>query len=124
MRHQTDDVALLVAESGNRLQRTVRIRVVCHFPGSVDVPEYDLPVLFQLSQLLGRGEIIAFAVRDWHPQHLMRAARECERRIALPPAKVHMLAPKLHPPFAEQRARPQTRLEENLEPVADAQYRS
>ena len=63
--------------------------------GGIDVAEHDLPILFELPQLLRRREVVAFAVGDGNAKHLLRPARERERRVGLLDADVHVLAAEL-----------------------------
>ena len=71
------------------------------FAASVDraaarrVAEDDLPVRFELREHVRRREVVAFAVRDRHPQHLARRGRGRERRVGLLDADVHVLAVEL-----------------------------
>ena len=62
-------------------------------------------------------------MRDRDAKHLLRAARERERRIGLLDANVHVLAAKLQAAIPKHGARQQPGLEQNLEAVADAEHR-
>src|SRR5262245_32200430 len=123
MRHQADDVPPSVTDTRDRLDRSVWIRLIGRIAGGVDVAEYDLPVLLERSQHVRRSEVVALAVGDWNTEDLPRAARKREGRIGLLNTDVHVLAPELQAAIAQHRAGEQTRLEENLEAVTDAENR-
>ena len=123
MRHQADNVATFVADASNRLDRAVRVCVIGYDAGFVHVTEHDLAILLELAELVRSREVIALAVRDRNPQHLLRRARERKRRIGLLHAHMNVLAAKLQLAVAQHRTRQKPGLEEDLEAVADAEHR-
>ena len=124
MRHHADDVARLVAEAGDGVDRSVRIPRIVQPPVGIGVAKDHLAVRFELAQQFRRREVVALAVADRNPQHLADAGRRRERRVDLLDADVHVLAAVLQPAVAQHRAGQQPGLEQNLKPVADAEHRT
>src|ERR1700722_16128298 len=74
MRHQSDHVALTVAQARNRMEGAIRVRLEIIGPGvpsvRMDVAENDLFVAFELGERGRIAEIVSFHVRDGHFQNL------------------------------------------------------
>ena len=81
MRHQAGDIAALVADAGDVLQRAVRIRPVRHVAGGIAVLPEDLVPGLESGQGFLIRKITAFAVGDGHAQHLARRNPARKRRI-------------------------------------------
>src|SRR5205814_4437842 len=115
MRHDPDDVARLVADGRDVALRPVRV--------SVDVPGDHPAAGFQLVQCLLVGDVAALAVLDRDQQLLPHG------ELAGPGAPDGLDAQQLvtvaevQVRVADQRAGQQMCLAQDLEPVADAQYR-
>src|SRR5438552_4168347 len=120
MRHQTDDVAVLAADAGDAVHRAVWIRLLGRLAKRVGVPEHDTAGRFELGDHFRRREIVAFAMRDRHAQHLTDATVEGERRIDALDAKADEFAMKLEIAVTEHRARKQAAFQQNLKTVTDA----
>src|SRR5207244_5429511 len=101
---------------------SVRIGVRRRRAARVGVAEDDLPVRLDPGQRELVGDPAALAVRDRHADDLAAQARGEWRAIALD-AHVHPFAAELEVPVAHERARQQSDLAEDLEPVAAAQDR-
>ena len=125
MRHEPRHVARGVHDPGDRAQRAVRVRGVVRprgLPRPADVPEQHLAVgLERVERRVIRVEP-AFAVRDRHPQRSMRGQRVGEPRVEPFGGDRDLLAREPERGVAEQRARHETGLREDLEAVADAQH--
>ena len=124
MRHHADHIARLIAEAGDRVNRSVRIRGIVDAALRVRVAQDHLAIGLELPQHLRRREVVAFAVTNGNPEHAAGRRRGRKRRIDLLDPHVDVLAPVLQPAIAQHRAGQQTRLEQNLKPVADAEHRS
>src|SRR5688572_31522402 len=83
MRHQTDDVTAVIADPGDVVQRTVRVRGGGSLPCGVHVAEDDLPVLLDPLQHIRLRVVVPLTVRDGNPQRTDGRARARERRIGL-----------------------------------------
>ena len=70
-----------VTDSGNIIERAVRVRVVGNRAPVVAVPEDNLPVLLQPGQCCRVGVIIAVVVGNGNRQELAFAARRGKRRV-------------------------------------------
>src|SRR5208282_955141 len=125
MRHQSDDVALAIAEARNRGQRAIRIRVEIidgsGAPVRVNVAENNLLVALKFGERRRIAKIVSFHVRDRHFKNLSGARGARERRIYIFDTNMHLPAQKAQPLVAQHRARQQTRFEQNLKSVADAE---
>src|SRR5205085_10265787 len=66
MRHQSEYVALAVANPGDVFNRTVRVRLRDHLAAIVRVAQDHLPVLVQLAQRPFIREVAAFAMSERH----------------------------------------------------------
>ena len=121
MRHQSDDVAVLAAESGDVVDRSVRVGLRGDSAFGRRIAEDDLTILLEPLDDVGLGVVVPFAVRDWNPQQLSRTTGRRERRVRLFHLDDDVLALELHAAVAEHRTRQQTRFEQHLEAVADAE---
>ena len=108
VRHEPHDVADLVADPGDVADRSVRV---------VDVAEHDLRGVE-----IRRGDVAAVAVLD--RQHEARAggAARGERQVVALDGQRHVAADEAKRLVAQQRAREQARLAEDLEAVADPEH--
>ena len=70
------------------------------------------------------GVVVALAVRDRDAQDLAGEGARRERRVGLLDADAHVLAVELQVAVPQHRAWQQSRLEEDLEPVADPEHRA
>src|SRR6267378_1682250 len=116
MRHDPHYVASGVAYAGDIVHRPVRI--------VRDIAQHDLAVGLELGCRLRIGDKTSVPVRDWECQLFTPLVPAGEGRVRrLDP---HMYRPrqKLETGVAHQRAGQQSRLAQNLEPVADAEYRA
>ena len=75
------------------------------------------------ASVVGRRVVVAFAVGDRQAQHLAGRRSARERRVGALDAHADELAVKLQVAIAQHRAGQQAALEQNLEPVADAEHR-
>src|SRR4051794_36767791 len=81
MRHQSDDVTLLVAQAGNVRRRAIWIRRISDHAVRVGITEDHLAVLLEARDDIGFRIIVALAVRNGHAKHLADRARSREWRV-------------------------------------------
>src|SRR5664280_1466543 len=124
MRHQAGHVAGRVAYTGDRPQGAVRVRRLVRIEGGsavfVDVPEEDLAVRLQFVEHGFIGVVAALTVGDWDA-HRRTCCRAGEGRVEPLGLDVDEATGKTQRPIAQQRARYEPGLREDLEAVADAQ---
>src|SRR5438876_2283691 len=111
MRHDSDDVATGVAYAGDIVQRPVRI--LC------DVAQDHLAVGLELGRRLDIGDIPAVAMRDGQCQLFALIVAGGKGRVGRLDAHPHRPRQKLETCVAHQRTGQQTRLTQNLQPIAD-----
>ncbi len=121
MRHQSNDVAVLAAESRDVVDRSVRVGLRGDGAFGSRIAEDHLTILLEPLHDSGLGVVVPFAVRDWNPKQLARTTGRRERRIRVFHLDDDVLALELHAAVAEHRTRQQTRFQQHLEPVADAE---
>jgi hypothetical protein len=124
MRHHPHHIAPLVADAGDRVHRSVRVPAVVEPPLWIGITQNHLAMRFHLLERPGRCEVIAFAMSDGNPEHLAGAGGARERRVGLLDAQMHLFAAVFQAAVAQHRAGQETRLEENLESIADAEHRA
>src|SRR3981081_606612 len=83
MRHHAHHVASLAANPGDIIQRAVGICTFRGLPESVDISEYDLPILFDLRNGFRIGKIGAFTMSDRHPQYFSLSDFRGKWRVAI-----------------------------------------
>ena len=124
VRHHAEHVEGLVADrrrcSRRRRWGSPRSRS-CRRCG-VGVAQDDLVVGVHARQRLGVDRVVALVVLDHDAQELALAAGAGERGAVVLDAQVHVAAHELEARVAQQGARQQARLDEDLEAVADAHH--
>src|SRR6058998_4123383 len=122
MRHQSQDVASFICHAGDISERTVRIRGHGHNAAFVDVAKRDLSGRFDARVRLGIGYPAALAVADRHSQYgAAQPAREL-RPVAFH-AGAHPVGAVREIGVADEGAREETGLAENLKAVAASEDR-
>ncbi|OLC85595.1 MAG: hypothetical protein AUH88_06255 [Acidobacteria bacterium 13_1_40CM_4_61_5] len=121
MRHEASNVALAVANAGDIVHRAVGI--ARGIAGSIcrGVTENYLSVLLEL---LERGfvcRVIAVRMRNRNFENLILRGGVRERRVGLLYTDVDMAADEAEAGIAHHRPGEQTRFEQNLKTVADAE---
>src|SRR5713226_8797621 len=114
MRHEAEDITLAIADARNTVERAVRIGRLRHAALRIAVAEDDPAFALQFDQRLRIAEVVAFTVRDWQAQNLTRSADRSKGGIGLLDAHVDVLADELEIAVAQQGARQQPGLTENL----------
>src|SRR5687768_1628946 len=122
MRHEPHHITGLVADAGDAVDRPVGIGRVDDLAVLVDIPEDDAVGRLELGHHLRRRVKVAFAVGDGHADSLSHVRAPGERRVGVLDAQDHVLAVELHVAIAQHRARQESALLQNLEPVADAEH--
>ena len=115
VRHQAHDAARLVADAGDAGRGAVR-----DDPG---VTRDHLPGLLDLGQRGGVGHVGALAALERHDDLLPGGVAAGPRRAGVLDAQPDVAPDEAQPRVAGERAGQQVGLAENLEPVADAEYR-
>ena len=119
MRHQADDVPLVVADAGDVGEGAVRVGLRGRATGRVAVPEHDPLVVLETVDDVRFRVVVSLAVSDRNAKDLAGEGARRERRIALLHADAHVLAMELEVAVPQHRAWEESRLQEDLEPVAD-----
>src|SRR5260221_1893965 len=122
VRHEPDNVAGLVRQARDVRGGSVRVRLGRRRAARVGVAEHDLPVRLHPRERELVGDPAALAMRDRHANDLAAQARGERRAVALD-AHVHPVAAELEVAVADERARQESDLAEDLEPVARAEDR-
>ena len=89
----------------------------------IGVAKHDPAARLQFPQHVRRRVVVAFAVRDRHPEHLPWRAQRRERRIGAIDPHADELAVKLQVAIAQHRAGQQPAFEQDLEAIAHAEDR-
>src|ERR687898_836082 len=115
VRHDADDVAVLVADACYVVRRPVRV---------LEVAQYDAPFDLQLRERLGIGEVVSLVVGDGQGKlFAWLTARGPGRVYGFDPDE-DAVTDEAHVRVAEQSARQKVRLGQDLEAVADAENRA
>ena len=117
MRHQADDVAALVADAGDVVERAVGVVARC-------VAEDDPALGLELGEHLRRGEVAAGRVLDRDREHVAHLAGARPGRAGVDDLDVDLAAEEAEPVVGQQGAGQQTGLAEDLEAVADPEHRA
>ncbi len=122
MRHHAEHVAAGVDDAGDRLRGAVDVGLlVDHALGGAVAIEHS-PLAFQPLQRLLVRFVIAFAMRDRHPNDLPGIIAARERGIRTFDPQMHIMADEFQPRVAHEHAGQKARLAENLETVADPEH--
>ena len=122
MRHHAEHVAFIVHNAGHEIGRAVDV------PGRIEraigrrVAEQNTPLAFECLDGLVVGDIIAFAMRDRHADHLPRVIAARERRVGALDAQIDVAADEFQLGIAHQHAGQKPGLAQDLEAVADAEH--
>src|SRR5258705_1974988 len=118
MRHHAEHIAALIEDAGDRVGGAVVV------PGGIErsvgrhVTVEHAALGFEPCDGLGVGDVVSFAVRDRHADHLARIIAAAEGRVgALDPQK-NVAADEFELRIAHQHARQQPRLASDLATVA------
>jgi hypothetical protein len=121
VRHHAEDVALAVADAGDRARGAVRVRVAGQAAFAVAVPKDHLAIAFQLVERRVVGEVVAFSMSNGCAEDLSLGQLAGERRVRLLDADHHVAAEEPQVLIAHQRAGQQSHFRQHLEAVADAE---
>ena len=113
---------LLVEDAGDGVDGAVVVPVRIDHAVGRRIAEQHPPLAFQPRDGLAVGDVIAFAVRHRHADHLPGIVAASERRIGALDAQMHVAADELELHVAHQHAGQQPGLAEDLETVADAEH--
>ncbi len=122
MRHHAQDIPSFAADSGDVLERAVRIGFGGDFAVRRRIAEDDAVLVLQFGQSGLVAEVVAFHVADRDLQHFAFGELLREGSVGAFNANMHRLADVLQSRVAHQRAREQPGFAEDLETVADAEH--
>src|SRR5438270_669739 len=122
MGHHAEHVPALVDDARDVVQRAVRVGARDDASLGVAVAKRDLAALLEPRKRRGIGEVAALAVRDRDTDDVALGAPAGERKVGAFDEKIRPLAPKLQRGVADQRARQEAGLAQDLKPVADAPH--
>ena len=128
VRHEAEDVEVLVADAGDVVERAVgagaadRAAAALAGLGAVGgaVAQHDLAVVAHAGQGVGVDPVVALVVLDDDAQHVAGLGRLGEGRAGVLDAQVDVAADELEADVADERARQQVGFGQDLEAVADA----
>ena len=121
VRHQPDHVAGRVAHARDVIGGTVWVVRIGQHPGLVAIAEHDEPVALDPFELFGRGHPLPLAVLDRDLDGFAGNEALRQARLARFDAQPYVLAHEPQRRIADQRARQQACLAQDLEPIADAE---
>src|SRR5580700_4623539 len=125
MRHQAQNVALLVADTGDGMQRAVGIGLVVVFGRVLAVRFYvvknNLAVAFECGERSRLAEIVSFVMRNGNFQYLTLLRGASEGSVGGFDADVHLAAEIAQALVAHHRAGKKPCFEQDLEAVADSE---
>src|SRR6202034_3136236 len=125
MRHQTDHVALAVANPRDGVKRTVWIRFAVVFSGITsvrsDVMKNNLVIAFKFGKRGRLAKIVSLVVRSRNFQNLSGPRSTRERRVNGFNANVDVPAKISQPLIADHCSRQKPRFQQDLKAVADPQ---
>ena len=98
-------IAFATADTGDAVERPVRIGTLRDVALCSAVPENDTPFALEFGEGVRIAEVIPLAVRDWHTQNLLFTAGRCERRIRALYPNVNVLANEPQITIPQQRTR-------------------
>ena len=124
MRHHSQNVAAFIADAGNIIERSVRIRFSGYGSFWRCVAEDDTVLALQRLQRLRIAIIIPFHVADGNPQDFTVLAGVGEWCVGVFHAQVDKFTDVLQSRVAHERAGKQAGFAENLEAIADADNQS
>jgi len=127
VRHQAEHVAVFVADAGYVVEGAVRARVARRAVGpdpfaavGLAVAQHDLAIPLHAGERAGVDPVVALVVLDHDAQHVAGLGRLGEGRAGVLDAQVDVAAHELEAHVANERARQQVRLAQDLKAVADA----
>jgi len=121
MGHEAKDIAGLVADTGNPIDRTVRIHLGLGASVERRIAEDDPPLIPELSQSLGIRPIRSIRVRDGQCENLSGHIAGRKRRIGpLDPNTDHSTH-ETERRVAQERPRQEARLDQNLKAITNPQ---
>src|ERR687890_2021249 len=115
MRHDADDVAALITDARDMVSRPVRV---------LQVAQHHATFLLQLRERLRIGEVVPLVVGDRQVKFFAGLAARGPGRIYGFDPHPDAITDKAHVRVAQQSARQEVRLGQDLEAVADAEYRA
>src|SRR4029077_705418 len=121
MRHESSDVALAVADSGDIVNCTVGIAGVVVGAVRSGVAEDHLAIFFEVRKRLFVAVVVAIRMRDGKLEDLSLLRGVGEQRVRLLDADVHVAADEAEAAIAHHRAGKQAGFAKSLEAVTDAQ---
>lgn len=121
VRHEPEDVAPSVADTGDGPRRPVEVPDRIEAAGGIDVAKHDLVPRLELVQCGIEVRVVALAVGDRQPQHLTDAIARGVGEVVALDAQEDIATLEASTDIAAQRPRQQARFGEHLEAVADAQ---
>src|SRR5438309_1394739 len=124
VRHHSQDIALLVDDPGDVVDRPIGIGCGIDFSIRTAVAEYDPLLVLQPDDGGGIGKVVALAVRHRNLQHLSLATLTREGRCGVLDTDESRVAAELQVLVADQRPGEEVRLAQDLKAVADADHLS
>jgi hypothetical protein len=121
MRHQTGNIARLVANSGNVVERPVGVALFGRLALRIHIAPQNLIIGSQSRQGFVISEIAPFSMSDGDAQQTPGRDFAGEGRLCGYGLEIDVFAAKLKGTIANERAGEQARFAKDLEPVADAQ---
>ncbi len=122
MRHHAEHIAALVDDAGDRIAAPLMLERSSTAPSVRAIAIEHPPLAFEPLERLFIGLVIAFAMRDRHPNDLPGIVAARERRVGAFDPQMHVVADEFQPRVAHQHAGQQAGFAQDLKAVADAEH--
>ncbi|HEY5744156.1 MAG TPA: hypothetical protein VIS99_16645, partial [Terrimicrobiaceae bacterium] len=124
VRHQTEDIALFIADAGDIVPRSIRVRSLRGAPPGVAIAQQDTTFELKAVEDLIGGKVTTFSMCDRKTKNGPVPGGISKRTIMSFDTNVNMFANKVESAVSNQGAGEQTRLAQYLEAVANADHRA
>src|SRR6266568_2280545 len=121
MRHHSENIASRTADTGNIVQRSIRIGLGGDLAGFITVAKDNAIIPAEFGKRSTIAKIVAFHVADRNAQHVTFAGCIRVRRVSVFHADVDRFAYVLKPSVTHKRPGKQTGLAQNLESITNSQ---
>src|SRR6516164_5909023 len=124
MRHHPEHILAVIDDTGDAVHRAVVIPVRINYAVGRRIAEQHPALALEPRDGLPVGNVVAFAVRHWDPDHLPGIIAARERRVGAFDPQTDVAADEAKLGIAHQYARQQSRFAGDLEAVAYCQHQS
>jgi hypothetical protein len=122
MRHQAGDIALFVADTGDIVERTVRIGDIGGFSLRIDIAPEDLVVDLEFAESFLIGKVASFTMSDGKAEQLPGRDLVSKSGIRCNGFQKDMFTAELERAVADQGSGQKAGLAQDLKAIADSQH--